>query len=237
MHATKNCKIVFFIPSEEDSAVISSTRFSRMKASLLCLIMSLDLEEHNVVDLVKAYKKFQKNSSIPHLNLIIRRGMTVVLNRSGVKAVCAYFKNLQNEIQVDPGLLAVCEKALKNAEVTEFVISENNFRERFLGHIKEGFARRQLCAGEGFRTIEYLRYKTYSQLLVQINDCTWPISSRCISIRGSGCPKLSNSDKFLTLLPRFIRFEFGVAVFIRVLFARTAKNFRWRRRHELQLFA
>ena len=110
-----------------------------MKASLLCLITSIDLEDHNVTDLVKAYRKFDKDTSIPHLNLIIRRGMTIVLNRLGVNAVKAYLHALKQEIPIDPDFLSACDAAFKKDEMTDIHLSEKIFRDQFLSHVRDRF--------------------------------------------------------------------------------------------------
>ena len=88
-----------------------------MKSSLLVLITALDLEDHNVVDLVTVYKKFEPNISVQHLNLIFRRAMTVVLNRSGFRAVQAFLQELQEEIEINPPFLALCDASFKKEEV------------------------------------------------------------------------------------------------------------------------
>ena len=103
-----------------------------MKASLLCLIMALDLEEHNVPDLVNAFIKFEPSVSVIHVNEIIRRGMTVLLNRQGLGAVRDYLGELREKIHIDTNFLDSCDKAFKAEELTEIVISEKAFAPVFL---------------------------------------------------------------------------------------------------------
>ena len=124
---------------QDDSAIISSTRFQRQKASLLCLIGGIDLEYHNVADLVKHYQKFHSNPSLALINLIIRRGLTVVLNKDGLVGVRSFLTELQQKIEIDMKFLDKCESAFRQEEFTEIVITEQAFREKFLGHIQECF--------------------------------------------------------------------------------------------------
>ena len=110
-----------------------------MKASLLCLIGGLDLEDHNVEDLVRAYKQFDKEASSSYINLIVRRALTVVLNRGGVKQAKRYLQELKQTITINSEFLTTCAAAFAKEELTEIVLTEQSFRSLFLDHIHDRF--------------------------------------------------------------------------------------------------
>ena len=75
--------------------MITSSNFSKMKLSLSCLILASDFEDHNVLELVQKYRKLDPEPSDYHLNLIVRRGITLALHQGGLPAVREFWFELQ----------------------------------------------------------------------------------------------------------------------------------------------
>ena len=116
-----------------------------MKSSLLCLILALELEEHNLLELVGAYQKFGSEMSEQHLHYIIQRGLTLSLHRGGLPAVKEFWEGLQDKnIIADPVFLALADYAVETGELDEFLLTESQFRHRFLDHVCSRFGPKKL---------------------------------------------------------------------------------------------
>ena len=66
-----------------------------MKTSLLCLILALDLEDHNVIEMLKTYRGFGAEISDHHLHLIVQRGITIALHDGGLARVKSFWEEIQ----------------------------------------------------------------------------------------------------------------------------------------------
>ena len=111
-----------------------------MKSSLLCLILALDLEEHNWLELVQAYQQFGKETSEEYINLLVRRGISMALHRGGRPAAIEFWANLQQKpIISDPYFLAVTDQRIETGDLDNVLISNDHFVTCFLGHIRERF--------------------------------------------------------------------------------------------------
>ena len=125
---------------QEDCATIASPAFTKMKSSLLCLILALDLEEHNWMELVRAYQQFGKDITKEHINLLVRRGISMAVHRGGLSAAKEFWDSLQrNSIISDPGFLAITNQAIERGDLDEVLITNEEFVTRFLSHIRDRF--------------------------------------------------------------------------------------------------
>ena len=111
-----------------------------MKTSLLCLIVGLQLEEHNWMHLVRLYQQFGNEVSEEHINLLVQRGITMALHRGGLRAANEFWDSLQDEsIISDPCFLAITNQAVETGELDDVLISNDDFVTRFLSHVREKF--------------------------------------------------------------------------------------------------
>ena len=111
-----------------------------MKISLLCMILGLELEPHNWLDLVREYQKFGKAMSEEHVNLLIRRGISMALHEGGMPAVNTFWDSIQDKgVISDPCFHAFTNNAIECGNVDNIVITNDYFVKRFLSHIEARF--------------------------------------------------------------------------------------------------
>ena len=127
-------------PLQEDCAIIATARFKTMKSSLLCLILALDLEEHNWHELVRAYQQLGNDTSEEYINLLVRRGITMALQRGGLPAATEFWVSLQQQpIISDPYFLAITDQRIETGDLDNVTITNDDFVTRFLAHVRERF--------------------------------------------------------------------------------------------------
>ena len=111
-----------------------------MKASLLCLALATQLEPHNWLEVVEKYQEFGEDVCVEHVNLLIRRGITMALNQGGVPAVKGFWDCIQDlNIVSDPCFRAFTNSAIESGNLDNIVVSNDYFVKRFLSHIREKF--------------------------------------------------------------------------------------------------
>ena len=111
-----------------------------MKASLLCLILGLELESHNWLELVRAYQRFGKEISEEMVNLLVRRGISMALHQGGQPAVVGFWEAIQDKgIISDPCFLAFTDEAIETRNLDNLIITNEYFVKRFLTHVRERF--------------------------------------------------------------------------------------------------
>ena len=111
-HYSNNIEIFAF---QDDGAVLSSKNWATMKSSLNCLILGEDLELLAIEDIFKNFLRLTPISE-PHVNLIVRRGISMALHIGGVREVQRFWRDLQSrQIISDPSKLT---KAVNEVAIT-----------------------------------------------------------------------------------------------------------------------
>ena len=98
------------------------------------------MEPHNWLDVVRKYQEFGKDVSEEHVNLLIRRGISMALHQGGVPAVREFWDSIQDlGVISDPCFLAFTNSAIEAGDLDNIVVSNEYFTKRFLSHVREKF--------------------------------------------------------------------------------------------------
>ena len=103
-------------------------------------MLSLELEPHNWLELVRAYQRFGKEISEEYVNLLIRRGISMALTQGGMPAVNSFWDSIQDKgVICDPCFHAFTDNAIQTGDLDNIVITNDYFVTRFLSHVQEKF--------------------------------------------------------------------------------------------------
>ena len=99
-----------------------------MKFSLLCLYIIEELEEHNIFDLIKTYKRLGTDISHHHLELIFRRGLSISYSIGKLPSARKHWEKLK-PLAGHPELVRACERALTNdGSFKDFHLSDQVYK-------------------------------------------------------------------------------------------------------------